>query len=116
MTDDELELRKAVERAAEHDAQHVGRSLNVPAPSASREHVVHHRKEAAIGGLNHRLRRRGGMEIDRDVQRLRALQNWPIELIVEVAPLLVSVDEGAREALAHSPFQLGYRLFRRSRR
>src|SRR6201999_4354715 len=115
MTDDELELRKAVERAAEHDAQHVGRSLNMPAPGASREHVGHHRREAAIGGLDHRLRRRGGVEIDRDVQRLRALQNWPIELIVEVAPLIVSVDDGALEALAYSPFQLGDRLFRRTR-
>src|ERR1700748_2307956 len=103
MTDDELKLRKAVERAGEHDAQHVGRSPQCASPRRLPRACRSPSERSRYRRPRHRLRQRGGMEIDRDVQRLRALQNWPIELIVEVAPLIVSVDDGdALEALAHS--------------
>ena len=114
MADDELQLRKLIEHAAEHQAHDVNRGLDVPAPARRGEHVGHRRREAAIGNVDDALRRRRRMQIDRRIELFGAFQDRPEELVVEIAAAVVAVDHGADEfLLAHPQLQFGRGLVRR---
>ena len=69
-----------------------------PQPRA-RHHLADHRLKAAVPGVDNRLRRLRRMEIDRQLQRLRARQDRPEEPVVEIAPAMVAVDDDALEAV-----------------
>src|SRR3974377_891963 len=57
------------------------------------------------------------MQIDRYIERLRALEDGPIFLVVEERTLLMSVDHCALESkLLHAAFQLAGGLFGIGRR
>jgi len=104
--DDDLELRVPVERAPEDEPEDMDRGLDVPAPARSREHLGHRRREAAVGCLDHRPGRLCRVKVDGDVQRLGVFQDRPEELVVEVAPPAVAVDERSLETvLADHPLQ-----------
>ena len=99
MADDELQFRKCVEHAAEHDADDVDRGLDVPAPAGRGEHVGHRRRKTAIGDVDDALRRRRRMQIDRRIELLGAFQDRPEELVVEIAAAVMAVDDRADEFL-----------------
>src|SRR3974390_2450252 len=57
------------------------------------------------------------MQIDRYIERLRALEDWPIFFVVEERTLLMSVDHCALESEhLHAAFQLARGLFGIGRR
>ena len=50
-------------------------------------------EKSVVRGVDDRLRRLGGMNIDGDMERFGALQNRPEELVVQIAAAVVAVDQ-----------------------
>ncbi len=71
-----------------------------PRPANMRAHGWRKPAERRLGD---RLRRHGRVEIDRDIERVGALQDRPEEFVVQVAAAGVAVDERALEALLPDP-------------
>jgi hypothetical protein len=106
MAEHDLEPRIGVEHAAEHHADRQGRGFHRVAPGGA-----HHHREVlgvvVVIGVHHRRQRQRGMQIDRHVERLRALVDRPEPLVVEKHVIGEPVQHGALEAeLAHGALEL----------
>jgi hypothetical protein len=76
------------------------RGLHVPAPGRGRQPFGHSRRKVSrVGGLHHRPRRRSRVEVDRDPQSLRALQDRPEKTVVQVAAPGMPVDQRTHETV-----------------
>ena len=84
MTNDDLQLGKAVEHPAEHHADDMKSGVDVPAPAGRRKNPVHCRRKAAVQRIDDRLRWNRRMQIDRDVERFSALDDRPEELVIQI--------------------------------
>src|SRR5271157_899022 len=108
VTNDELQSGILIEDAAKNEANHMNRCFNMPAPACADQHIGDRRIKARIGSINHSLGRLRGVKIERDVKRLSSLQNWPEKLIIKVASLDVTIDDGSLEMIIpYGAFQLG---------
>src|SRR5208337_4401179 len=110
MADDDLQFGVCVKHAAEDHPEDMQRRLDVPAPAAVRHHFGHRGFEAAVPGVDDRLRRLRGVEIDRQLQRLCAREHGPERPIVQITPAAMAVDHDALAAvLRDRPLEFGDR-------
>src|SRR5271170_236370 len=100
VADHDLQLWILVEYSAEDHANDVNGGFDVPAPTRSRKQLGYDRRKASIGYVDHRLRRRSWMEIDRHVQQFSTLKDWPEELVVEVTSPIVAIDDRSLETMS----------------
>src|SRR6266480_884925 len=76
------------------------RGFDVPAPGRGGKRDRHLRREVShVGGRDHRLRRRGWMQIERDLECFGTLQDRPEDLVVQVATPDMAVDQCTLEAV-----------------
>ena len=99
VADYDLQLWKLVEYSAEDHAKDVDRGFDVPAPPRPGKHLSYDRRKTSIRCVDHRLRRRRGMEIYRDVKQFSTLKDWPEEPVIEVAPAIVAIDDRSFKAM-----------------
>src|SRR5262249_3893289 len=96
VTEDELG-RMLLEQAGEDEAHAERRGLDREAPGGAQQD----RKVLGVFlviGVDHRLVRHRGVQIDRHVERRRAREDWPEALIVEEVTVRDAVDHRALEA------------------
>src|SRR5580700_7989674 len=94
-----LQLRISIEHSAQNEANNMHRSFDVPAPAWTGQHLVHYWRKPAVRCFDHRLWRLGWMKIDRNVQRFSTLEQRVEKLIIQIAAPMVTVDNGAFEAV-----------------
>src|SRR5271155_869370 len=99
VADDDLQLWILVEHSAEGHANDVDGGFDVPAPARARKQLGYDGRKTSIGCVDHRLRGRSWMEIDRRVKHFSTLKDWPEELVVEVTSAIVAVDDRSLEAM-----------------
>src|SRR6185503_9889747 len=82
VAEDDLEARVGFEHAGQDQPDSLGRGLDAEAPG--RGHQAGELLDVVlVVGLDHGLVRYGGMDVERDVERLRALEDRPEALVVE---------------------------------
>src|SRR5271170_367114 len=107
VSDNDLQLWKLVEYSTEDHANDVDGGFDVPAPARARKQLGYDGRKTSIGCVDHRLRRRSWMEIDRHVKHFSTLKDWPEELVVEVTSPIVAIDDRSLEAMfSDHPLQL----------
>ena len=109
VADDKLQMRVAVEGAAQDDAQDMHGRLDVPAPAGCGQLGSYLCREIPrVGGLDDRLRRRCGVQVDRHLQGFGPLEDGPEEWVIQVTPVHVTVDHGTlKTVIPDGAFQFG---------
>src|SRR5438046_8336160 len=90
MAEDDSQPRIGIEHARKDDAQEMAAGVHREAPAGARQLLV--ALEVGLDGVRVRQRR---MEIERHVERLRALEDRPILALVEKAAARVPMDHCA---------------------
>ena len=98
MADDQLQPGVIVQGARHGQAHNVQRRLVVPTPAKRCEPEADLRREAVIIGLTHLRQRHAGVDIDRHVERFRALQQRRKSGVVEEVASDRSADQRTAEA------------------
>ena len=102
VSDDDLQIRMAVEHPGADQPQQMRAGFHRPAPGGHQRRV-----ERRVVRVGNRRRRIGRMNVDRNTQRLGPPEQHVERRVIEVAPVGVSVDQRAFEAeLVNRPLQL----------
>ena len=106
MTENDLQLREAIEQSGHDEPQRMQ-------PGLAGEAVDGSVQAAFEEGLDHLLRWCVRMQVDGDVERLRRLEDLPVLLIIQVRAHRVRIQDGAAQAeFLHTAFQLLGRVWR----